>query len=122
MEHAIYEHMAETIQEHRTWVTAELLHKKCPFLVLKNGILCIVYSEPLLLKVYHPKYGYYLNQTWMDPEYKLEATVRQIRKSDRQFWERYKKDKLTLRDIERLVFLATFNVVRLDLDELGSLY
>lgn len=122
MEHAIYEHMAETIQEHRTWVTAELLHKKCPFLVLKNGILCIVYSEPLLLKVYHPKYGYYLNQTWMVPEYKLEATVRQIRKSDRQFWERYKKDKLTLRDIERLVFLATFNVVRLDLDELGSLY
>ena len=122
MEHAIYEHMAETIANHRTWVTAELLHQQLPYLVLENGIMCVCYSEPLVLKVYHPKYGYYITQKWMIPEFRLEATVREIRKSDEKFWDRYKQDRFTLQDIERLIYLATYRVVRLDLDEIGSLY
>lgn len=119
MEHAIYDHMAKTINNHRTWVDAEVSNKKSPYLVLVDGLICFCHSDTLILKVFIPQYGYNTKQKWTIPEFVLEKNVRLIKAQDEGFWQRYTQDQLTLKDIEKLIKMSTYGIVDLKLDPIS---
>lgn len=116
MEHKIYDHIAKTISDHRTWVDAETSKVQSPFLVLKDGLICFIHSDTLTLRVIRPRYGYDTRQKWTIPEFVLETNVRQLKSEDPDFWDRYTQDRLTLKDIEKLIRMSTYGIVSLDLD------
>lgn len=109
--------MVETINNHRTWIVAELSNENTPHVSLINGIYYTVLSKSIILKVFRPKNGYKKTQKWIIPEIVLEKTARRIKRENKDFWRHYKRGRFTLEDIELLVKMSTYNIVDLELDE-----
>ena len=117
MRHAIYERMVETINNHRMWIGAECSNRLCPDLTQLDGIIRTGHYDAIVLTAYRPDYGYKVGQQWIIPESKLNRSVRELKREDEAFANRFRTDTLTLDDVERIIKQATFGLVNLNLDE-----
>ena len=92
------------------WIGAECSNRLCPDLTQLDGIIRTGHYDAIVLTAYRPDYGYI-------PESKLNRSVRELKREDEAFANRFRTDTLTLDDIERIIKQATFGLVNLNLDE-----
>ena len=99
------------------WIGAECSNRLCPDLTQLDGIIRTGHYDAIVLPAYRPDYGYKVGQQWIVPETKLNPSLRELKREDEAFANRFRTDTLTLDDIERIIKQATFGLVNLNLDE-----
>lgn len=116
MEHAIFETLVDIINNHSTWVTAELSPEYRPYMTFVDGQLRLYYSPSVILTVFRHHNGYKEGHKWIYTENQLEDMAKQIRMSDEGFWTRLTDRTLTLEDVEMWIIKTSYGFVSLELD------
>ena len=122
MDNAFLAGLVEKINDHRTWIRAELSAECGIYHVMHGERERAVSGRWLLLTAYHPEDGYLAGQQWRIHECLLDLSVRRLRAFDTQFAFNYARRRLSLRQIERLIEESSEHLVHLRLDELGCLF
>jgi len=119
MDNVLLAKLVETINDHRTWLDAQLSSELVPYYVQQMGTQRVVYGRSLQLAAYHCTDGYPIGQKWIIHEYLLDKSVRKLRAFDAQFAFNLARRRLSLKQIERLIEESSMNFVHLHLDPYG---
>ena len=116
METIFLARLVETINEHRTWIRAELSEELVPYFIPHAGNEKVIYGRSMKLESYRCMDGYSKGHKWTIHEYVLDKSVRKLRAFDIQFAFNFARRRLSLEQIEQLIEESTLRLVHLHLD------
>ena len=117
MDRRLFEHIADKIQRHRTWIKVEDTNAWFEFILIVNGRLKKCPFRVLTLQSFRVKQGFTERRKWYVSEYDLSKAVVALIKKDPKARRRIHHYKLTLHDVEFVIEKATFGNLKLDLDK-----
>jgi len=120
MNHQIIQHIAEIIQEHRTWIRVVSADRYVEMHVRENGVLIPLSLQALTLQSYHPRPGFSRTRIWQINERDLTRGLTMLCLQDPDAKQRAEQNQLTTHDVERIVETASFGIVKLELYDYDS--
>lgn len=119
MRHTLYKRLVYWIDANQTWIEVvnDNLYKEQ--LIKGRGRTGYWVSRNLMLKAYRSNGAYKKGTIWIIPENDLDKALAAYRKKDHLFKQRIKTspDSLTAKDTEVIIQMATYGLVRLELDK-----
>ncbi len=117
MERRLFEHIAEKIHRHRTWIKVVDTKRWTEYNMIVDGHLQKCLFRVLTLESFRVKYGFIEPRTWNVSEYDIARGVVALTKKDPVARKRIRQCRLTIYDVEFIIEKATFGIVKLELDK-----
>lgn len=117
MRETLYMEIVRLLHRHRTWlevVDYKLVRKHT---VVRSGKMTEFLCRVLVVKSIYPRPMYKKGTIWQIAEYDLDKAVKQLR-TEKGFQQRAGGGKLTLKDVEQIIKIATHGILIPKLSEL----
>lgn len=120
MRRTVYLQMLYLINMHRSWIVVDDGRVYRQSLAFRRGWTIVFASRVLRLRSVRPHNGYLPGTTWNISEYELDKALAKYRKKNHDVKERLKKGAsyLEAKDVEAIIEMATYGVVKLELTDL----
>ena len=118
MRECLYKEITSVIDRHCTWIDVGKTSKYVCFVVVSYNRIRVVPCRTLPLRAYLNKRHYCHGQLWFVPFPELDRAVAEMKKSNRFFKQRLLLNKLTIDDVEEIVYRATYGIIKLELSEI----
>ena len=115
MQDQLYHHIADIIQENRTWIKVVDTETQKPMNLLQDGHLVQVTYRTLTLKSFRANYSFAYARTWYISEYDIGRGLTELFQKDPAARIRADSLHLTLNDVEYIIEKASFGIIKLEL-------
>ncbi len=107
------------INDHHTWIKVADDNLYTDRLINTNGQHVRYACRTLVLESCYMNGKYRKGSKWFISEHELKGAMIEYRKQNKSFQERTKEapTAITAKDVERIVLIATYGIVNLDLQE-----
>ena len=117
MNNCLFEHIADIIQRHRTWIRVVEINRWIDFNLIVDGHIKNCPCRVLTLENFRVRYGFCNQRKWNIPEYDIAAAVVALIKKDSSARNRTLDCNLSLWDVEYIIEKASFGILKLELDK-----
>ena len=117
MDRELYNHIADVIHRHRTWIKVIGTERQTAMRIIANGEIRTVMFRTLSLQSYRSLYSFQQSRIWHVTEYDIGNAVAQLVRKDASAQKRVRACRLTNRDVEYIIEKATFGILKLELDD-----
>ena len=120
MKRTIYLQMLYLINMHRSWVTVDDSRSYAPRIIFKRGRVILCAFRVIRLGAIYDHNGYGRGTKWSISEYELDKALARYRQKNHELKARLKKGAsyLEAKDVEAIIEIATYGLVKLELTEL----
>ena len=110
-----YYHIADIIQRNRTWIKVVDTERLVEMRIIQDGNLRTLYYRSLTLQSFQRK------RMWKISEYDIGQGLASLCRKDPTAVKRCKQNALTLSDVEYIIKIASFGIIRLELFDYDTL-
>ena len=118
MRECLYKEITSIIDRHSTWIDVGKTCRYVCLVVVSYNRIRVVPCRTLPLRAYHNKWHYNYGHLWFIPFPELDRAVAEMKKSNRLFKQRLLLNKLTIDDVEEIVYRATYGIIKLELSDI----
>jgi hypothetical protein len=117
MDKALFYHIADVIQEHRSWIEVTDTHDTIDWSYPLNGEFHHIRYQVITLHNFRNRYCWQKPHVWKVNEHDLADAVRRLIEHDRSAKQRVDALSLTCKDVEYIIQKATHEILKLELYE-----
>jgi hypothetical protein len=117
MDKALFYHIADVIQEHRSWIEVIDTHDTVQWNYSLGGDFHHIDYQVITLRNYRNQYCWQKPHIWKVNEHDLAEGVRKLIEKDPTAKNRADTLSLTNKDVEYIIQKATFEILKLELYE-----
>ena len=120
MDMALFYHIADVIQENRSWIEVIDTHDTIQWRYCLDGLFHHIDYQEITLRNFRKRYCWQQTHVWKVCEHELAEGVRRLIQSDPTAKARADTLSLTTKDVEYIIRKATHDILRLELYELDD--
>lgn len=120
MRRTIYLQMLYLIDMHKSWIALDGSRSYAPRIIFKRGRVLLCTFRTIRLRAIYKHNGYERGTKWSISEYELDKALARYRQKNQELKARLKKGAsyLEAKDVEAIIEIATYGLVKLELTEL----
>ena len=116
-----YYHIADIIQKNRTWIKVVDTERLVEMRIIQDGNLRTLYYRSLTLQSFREHENIQRKRMWKISEYDIGQGLASLCRKDPTAVKRCKQNALTLSDVEYIIKIASFGIIRLELFDYDTL-
>lgn len=116
-----YYHIADIIQRYRTWIKVVDTERLVEMRIIQDGNLRTLHYRSLTLQSFREHDNIQRKRVWQISEYDIGQGLASLCRKDTSATLRCKQNALTLSDVEHIIKIASFGIIRLDLFDYDTL-